>query len=249
MNLQLSNRKVALVTGAARRIGAAIARELHAAGFNVVIHYRGSEAEALALCADFEKIRQASASVLKADLCDLSAFPKLMSQIEQRWGRLDVVVNNASCFIKSPLGHTDESIWDTLMTSNLKAPFFLAQAAIPLLKASRGCLLNITDIHIDKPFRDYAVYGISKAGLAALTKALAKELGPEIRVNAISPGMMKWPEGENALSTDVKTKIVEDAALKRIGQPQDIAKTVVFLARDADYITGQILAVDGGRLL
>lgn len=241
--------KVVLITGAARRIGAAIAQHLHEAGYNLVLHYRHSKKDAEALCATFNQIRPRSAVSLAADLCKTSTLPVLFKKTMAQWGRLDALVNNASSFIKTPLGEVKEQEWDELLASNLKAPFFLSQLAAPYLAETRGCIINLTDIHIEKPFRDYSVYCISKAGLAALTRTLAKELGPVIRVNAISPGMMIWPEGENALPETIRKKIIDEAALKRIGKPQDVAKAVLFFIRDADYITGQILAVDGGRLL
>lgn len=244
-----NNTKVVLITGAARRIGAAIASQLHEAGYKLVLHCRQSKVEAEHLCASFNQKREHSAVVLSAELKDTSSLSSFLERAVAEWGRLDVLVNNASSFTKTPIGTVSEEEWDELLGSNLKAPFFLAQLASPYLAKTKGCIINLTDIHIERPFRDYAVYCISKAGLAALTRTLAKELGPVIRVNAVSPGMVFWPEGENTLPDPLKQKIIEEAALKRIGQPQDIAKAVLFFVRDADYITGQVLAVDGGRLL
>jgi pteridine reductase len=243
------NTKVALITGAARRIGAEIATQLHALGFNIVLHYRNSQQEAVALCEKLNQHRNQSAVLVRAELRQIAELPGLMEQTVKAWGRLDVLVNNASCFIKTPLGEVSETLWDDIMESNLKSPFFLSQCAAPYLVKTRGCIINLTDIHTETAFRDYAVYCISKAGLVSVTRVLAKELGPLVRVNAISPGMMVWPEEENELSDQLKQKITEEAALKRIGEPLDIAKAVLFFVRDADYITGQVLAVDGGRLL
>jgi len=243
------NTKVVLITGAARRIGAAIAVHLHGAGFKLVLHYRHSQKEAEQLCATLNQKRAHSAITLQADLCDTRTLPTLIKAAVSAWGRLDALVNNASNFIKTPLGQVTEAVWDELMDSNLKAPLFLSQLAYPHLAEQNGCIINLTDIHIERPMRDYAAYCVSKAGVAALTRIMAKEWGPAIRVNAISPGMMIWPEGENTLSEVLRQKIIDEAALKRIGNPQEIAKAVLFFIRDADYITGQILAVDGGRLL
>lgn len=243
------NPKVVLITGAARRIGAETASQFHAAGWNVVLHYRHSQQEAQHLCQLFNQKRANSASLLAADLSNHPDLQPFIYAAVKLWGRLDVLVNNASCFIKTPLGNIAEGQWDEIMNSNLKAPFFLAQYAAPFLSKNAGCIVNITDIHTETAFRDYAVYCISKAGLVSVTRVLAKELGPLVRVNAVAPGMICWPEGNNQLPAEAKEKIIQEAALKRIGAPQDIAKTVLFLAKDADYITGQVLTVDGGRLL
>lgn len=243
------NTKVALVTGAARRIGAEIASQLHEAGWNIVLHYRHSREAAENLCQLLNQKRQHSAVLLAAELRDIKALPEFVQQAANAWGRLDALVNNASCFIKTPLGEVTESLWDDIIGSNVKAPFFLSQYAVPFLKKTRGCIINLTDIHTETAFRDYAVYCVSKAGLVSITRVLAKELGPLVRVNAIAPGMIIWPEEENELPADIKQKITQEAALKRIGEPSDIAKAVLFFLRDADYITGQVLAVDGGRLL
>lgn len=241
--------RVALITGSARRIGAQIARKLHEAGFNVILHYRHSKVEADAICADLNNKRAHSAITIAADLKQITNLPTLIEKAVNVWRRLDVLVNNASCFIQSPIGTITEALWDEIVNTNLKAPFFLSQLAAPHLKFTHGCIINITDVHTKTAFRDYAVYCISKAGLVSTTKVLAKELGPHVRVNAISPGMMMWPENENELSEALKAKIINEAALKRIGNPLDIAKAVLFFVQDADYITGQVLTVDGGRLL
>ena len=241
--------KVALITGAARRIGAAIAIQLHRVGYNLILHYHHSKKEAETLCSSFNQRRSHSAVLFEAELRDITKLPRLVESAAGEWGRLDVLVNNASCFRKTPLGQVAEKDWDELMDANLKAPFFLSQLASPYLAKTEGCIINLADIHVERPFRDYSVYCISKAGIVALTRILAKELGPTIRVNAISPGMMMWPEGENTLSDHLQQKIINEAVLKRIGRPQDIAKAVLLFAREAAYITGQVLAVDGGRLL
>lgn len=249
MQKNLSVTKVALVTGGARRIGAEIARTLHHAGMNIVLHYNASGEEASQLCQQFNQIREGSAVALKADLQAPDSETVLIEQVGKAWGRLDVLINNASRFYRTTLGEVTEYAWDDLMSSNLKAPFFLSQAAAPLLSATQGSIINITDIHADKPLRDYAIYCISKSGLVMMTKALAKELGPHIRVNAIAPGSIMWPEGDNTLSDTLKQKIIAETVLQRAGRPDDIAKAVLFFVRDADYITGQVLMVDGGRTL
>lgn len=244
-----NNQKVVLITGAARRIGAAIARILHQADMNVVVHYNTSCHEAEELCQELNAERTHSAIAIRSDLSDVASIPMLIEQAFKTWGRLDVLVNNASRFYKTFVGDVSEKDWDDLLTNNLKSPFFLAQAAAPFLKKYHGCIINITDIHAERPVRDYPVYCISKAGLIMLTKTLAKELGPEIRVNAVSPGAILWPEGENSLSDSIKQKIVQRTLLERAGQSGDIAKAVLYFVKDADYVTGQILAVDGGRSL
>lgn len=241
--------KVALITGGARRIGAEIATTLHAEGMNVVLHYNISKEEALQLADKLNLVRPDSAIAIKADLLDMENGKLLVKEAEKKWQRLDVLVNNASRFYKTLMGDVTDYAWEDLMTSNLKAPFFLSQAAAPLLKQNKGVIINITDIHAERPLRDYSVYCISKSGLLMLTKALAKELGPDIRVNAVAPGAILWPEGENTLSDREKQKIIDQTALDRAGGAADIAKAVLFFVRDADYVTGQILDVDGGRKL
>lgn len=240
--------KVALVTGAARRIGAEIARQLHQAGMNIVLHYNVSEEEALALCAELNQLRAESAVAIRADLHEQEVERSLIKQAVEVWQRLDVLVNNASRFYRTAFGKVTEYAWDDLMNSNLKAPFFLAQAAAPYLTAQQGVIINITDIHAQRPLRDYSVYCISKSGLLMLTKLLAKELGPAVRVNAVAPGPIIWPEGENKLTEQEKHKIIGSTSLKRAGSPAEIAKAVMYLVRDADYVTGQVINVDGGRL-
>jgi pteridine reductase len=239
--------QVALVTGAARRIGACIARLLHAGGMDIVLHFRHSAAPAQALCEELEAGRAGSVLPVQADLHDTARFPELMARIGAWRDRLDLLVNNASSFYPTPLGETTEAQWDDLLGSNLKAPFFLACTAAPLLRASGGSLINLVDIHAERPLREHAVYCIAKAGSAMMVKALARELGPEVRVNGVSPGAILWPEGE--MGEAARREILERTALRRAGAPEDIARTVLFLHRDASYITGQIVTVDGGRSL
>lgn len=243
------NSKVALVTGASRRVGAEIAKLLHAAGFNIVLHYNHSEADAKQLCEQFNYQRKESAVILKAELSDLAQLEPLIKSSAAQWGRLDVLVNNASRFYKTPVSSASETEWDDLMNSNLKAPFFLSKYAFTHLQKSHGCIVNLTDIHGEKPLEDYSIYCLSKAGLLMMTKSLAKEFGPDVRVNAVSPGAMIWPEGSNELSESSKQKIVSRIALKRHGEPSDIAKAVLYLVQEADYVTGQTIPVDGGRNL
>ena len=239
------NGQVALITGAAKRIGAAIARSLHDAGADVAIHWRSSDKEAADLAAELCSIRPESARIFQADLNDTVAIPALVEAVVAWRGRLDCLVNNASSFYPTPLGEITEQDWDDLMGSNLKAPLFLAQAAAPHLREARGNVINIIDIHAIRPLRDHLTYGPAKAGLAMLTKALARDLAPEVRVNGVSPGAILWPE--DGLSDAVKKTILSQVPLERPGDPEDIAGCVRFLVRDATYITGQIIAVDGGR--
>ena len=237
--------KVALVTGAARRIGAAISRRLHEHGANVAIHYRESADEANALCDELNAARPESAIPLRADLSDTVALPDLVRSVTEWHGPLDILINNASSFYPTPPGQISEADWDNLMGTNLKAPLFLAQAALVPLQASRGVIVNIVDIHAQRPLRNHAVYGAAKAGLAMLTRSLAKDLAPDIRVNGVSPGAILWPETE--LSDEAKNSILGQIPLGRPGEPDDIAGCVLYLVRDASYVTGQIIAVDGGR--
>lgn len=239
------NDKVALVTGAARRIGAAVAERLHAEGANVAIHYRGSADDATALAAKLNAARANSAATFAADLLQTAALPDLVDAIIGWHGRLDILVNNASSFYPTPMGEITEAHWDDLIGSNLKAPLFLAQAALPHLRSARGSIVNIVDVHAQRPLRDHPVYGPAKAGLAMLTRSLAKDLAPDIRVNGVSPGAILWPE--NGMTAAVKKTILEQVPLGEPGTPADIAGCVLYLVRDARYVTGQIIAVDGGR--
>lgn len=240
--------KMVLITGAGRRIGAEISRVLHAAGMNVILHYNASENETKTLCEEFNKKRSNSAAMLAADLSDHANLEPLIHQAVNIGGHLDALVNNASVFYKTDTQITSVE-WDNLLNINLKAPFFLAQAAFPYLAKQQGCIVNIIDIHAQRPMSEYPVYCISKAGLQMLTKALAREFAPKVRVNAVSPGQVIWPEADNALSSMLKQKIIDRIPLQRQGSPQEIAKAVLFLIQDATYITGHDLAVDGGRLL
>jgi pteridine reductase len=237
--------KTALVTGAAKRIGAAIARRLHAAGANVVLHYRGSEAEAEALEAELNGARAGSAVKVKADLLAPIAPRLLLGSALERFGRLDVLVNNASSFYPTAIGSIEAGHWDELIGSNLRAPLFIAQEAAPAIRKQRGAIVNITDIHAERPLKGYAVYSIAKAGLVALTRVLALELGPEVRVNAVAPGAIAWPE-DGQFAPDERARIVATTPLERLGAPAEVARAVHFLAT-APFVTGQVLAVDGGR--
>ena len=236
---------VALVTGAGRRVGARIARELHAAGMSVAVHCHRSREEAEELRAELEAARPGSAAVVAADLLDPTAARAAVAAAAERWGRLDVLVNNASTFYPTPIGEVTEADWRDLVGSNLAAPFFLAQAAAPLLRAARGCIVNIADVYGHRPLAGHPVYSAAKAGLLMLTRALALELGPEVRVNSISPGAVLWPEDDDP----GRRRVIDGIALGRSGDPGDVARAALFLARDAPYVTGQDLAVDGGRLL
>lgn len=241
--------KVALITGAARRVGAEIARTLHAAGMNVALHYHHSQAEAEQLCQHFNQQRAGSAVLLQADLTQTSLLDELVKKTVHTFGHLDVLVNNASRFYKTDIGSVTDAIWQDLFDSNLKAPFFLAQAAAPYLQETRGVIVNIADVHAARPMRDYPVYCMTKAGLVMMTQALAKELAPFVRVNAVSPGTVVPPEGANTLSEELRNKIINKTALQRYGTAEDVAKAVLFLVRDADFVTGEVITVDGGRSL
>ena len=237
--------KVVLITGAARRVGAAIAHTFHEANYQVIVHYRHSKADADALITAFNKKRPGSAACIYADLDNPSHYEQLITESESVFGQLDVLINNASTFFKTPVGTITEKDWDNLFNSNLKAPLFLSQAAAPLLKKSQGNIINIIDIQ--KPKKNYTVYSCAKAGLLMLTKSLALELAPEIRVNAIAPGHVIWPENKEAFSETEKENILADTLLKKNVSPEDIAKTALFLANQSS-ITAQMISVDGGRL-
>jgi pteridine reductase len=237
--------KTVLITGAARRVGAEIARTLHGAGANLVIHYRKSAGDAEKLVAELNGARPHTAASIQADLLDVASLPLLVEAAVGTFGGLDVLVNNASTFYPTKIGEITPKAFDDLLGTNLKVPMFLAQAAVPALRESRGLILNIVDIHALRPLRDYTVYCTAKAGLHMLTRSLAKELGPQIRVNGISPGPVLWAEGQG--DPKQREKIIERTILKRMGEPADIARTALFFAAQAPFITGQILAVDGGR--
>jgi pteridine reductase len=239
--------KAVLVTGGAKRIGAAICRRLHAAGAQVAVHYRSSRQEAQALCDELNELRSGSAAIFQADLLDLDALPPLVNEIVDKFGRLDALINNASSFYATPLAEVDEQKWDDLLGTNLRAPLFLAQAAAAELRRRHGAIVNIADIHAERPMFGYLLYSVAKAGLVALTRALAQEMAPQVRVNAIAPGVIIWPENAAWLDEDQRRRIVAHTLLKREGGPDDVARTVQFLLNDSPYITGQIIAVDGGR--
>jgi len=244
-NTRTLSGKTALVTGAARRIGAAIAETLHDAGMNVAVHYRASAKEAEGVAARLNDKRSDSAKTFQADLIQDGTPDALVGKIVDWSGRLDTLVNNASTFYPTPLGQIDAAAWTDLIGSNLKAPLFLSQAAMPHLRDNRGSIINIVDIHAIRPLRHHHVYGAAKAGLAMLTRSLAKDLAPEIRVNGVSPGAIAWPQ--DGISEDTKQAIIDQIPLGRTGEPSDIANTVLFLVRDASYATGQVIAIDGGR--
>lgn len=238
--------KTVLITGGAKRVGAAVARELHAAGANLAIHYRSSSREAAALAAGLNAARKDSVAIVAGELLEIEKLPALVEFAVRSFGGLDVLVNNASTFYPTKIGEITPAAWDDLLGTNLKVPTFLSQAAAPALRASRGLILNIVDIHALRPLRDHTVYCTAKAGLHMLTRSLAKELGPEIRVNGIAPGPILWPSGQ-AEDDAKRARIIERTILKRMGSPEDIARTALFFAAQAPYVTGQILAVDGGR--
>jgi len=238
--------KVVLVTGAARRVGAAIARRMHAHGASVLLHHRGAEKEAAALEAELNGVRAGSIRRVRADLLAHSAPELLVRTAVERFGRLDVLVNNASSFFPTALGEIEDKGWEELMGANVKAPLLLSQAAAPELVKTKGVIINIVDIHADRPLRGYVVYSIAKAGIAALTRSLAMELAPDVRVNGVSPGAIAWPE-DGQFPSEVRKQIIDDTLLKRLGDPDDIARAVYFLAAEAPYVTGQVIAVDGGR--
>ena len=237
--------KVVLITGGARRVGAAICRRLHAAGASLCVHYRSSAQEAQDLCAGLNAARASSAAALGCDLLDVRALEALVEATLARYGRLDVLVNNASTFYPTPVGEITPAHWDDLMGTNLRAPLFLSQAAAPALKEHEGLILNIVDIHGQRPLRYHPVYSSAKAGLIMLTQSLARELAPRVRVNAIAPGPVLFPE--QGLSEETKQSILDRTLLKRAGSPEDIARAALFFAAEAPYVTGQVLAVDGGR--
>lgn len=238
-----------LITGAARRVGAEIARTLHAAGARLVLHYRNSAAEANALAAELNATRPDSVLCASADLRDGAQIQPLVAVVIEKFGRLDALVNNASSFYATPIGGITEAAWQDLIGSNLKGPLFLAQAAAPHLRMTRGAIVNITDIHAEFPLRNYPLYCAAKAGLLGLTRALALELAPEVRVNAVAPGPIAWPEGAAAADFDMaaRSAIIGQTLLQHEGSPADIARSVRFLLLDAPYVTGQVINVDGGR--
>ncbi len=238
-------RRVALVTGAAKRVGAQIARSLHAAGYDLALHYRHSRSEMDALCADLNAARADSAHAIRAELADVGTLPRIVEDCIARFGRLDALVNNASTFYATPVGGVTPAQWDDLFASNTRAPFFLAQAAAPHLKSVQGAIVNIVDIYAERPLSGHPVYCMAKAALAMMTLALARELAPDVRVNGVAPGAVLWPESGKAYAD--QAELVARTPLQRAGTPEDVATAVLFLLRDAKFTTGQILRVDGGR--
>jgi len=238
-------KKVALITGASARIGAEIARTLHKNNYQVAIHYRSSANQAKALMLQLNQLRKNSAMIFQADFSNTDSFQSLISQVKTYFNRLDVLINNASSFYPTPINSATFAQWDDLMAANAKAPFFLSQAAAPLLKQQQGCIINLVDIHAFRPLKEHSIYSMAKAANVMLVKTLARELGPEIRVNGVAPGAILWPDVD--ISEQTKQEILSRTTLKRAGTAQDIAKTILFLVNEASYISGQIITVDGGR--
>lgn len=239
--------KVVLVTGGAKRVGAAICRRLHAQGARLVIHYRSSYDEAKRLQDELNRNRADSAALVQGNLLDTASLPDLIDKAAGRYGHLDALINNASSFFPTPLHQCGMEDWEDLTGSNLRAPLFLSQAVAPYLKKQSGCIVNIIDIHTERPLKNYVIYNAAKGGLLSLTKSLAVEMAPEVRVNGVSPGAILWPEDGEWADETARQQIIDTTLLKRCGEPDDIARTVQFLIADAPYITGQIIAVDGGR--
>jgi pteridine reductase len=245
MHAPASQQPVALVTGAAKRVGAMIARTLHAAGYDLVLHCRHSTAEADALAAELCAHRANSALALQADLADLPALPKLIETALSHYGRLDALINNASAFYPTPLETATSAQWNELFASNAQAPFFLAQAALPALRAARGAIVNLVDIYAERALAQHPIYVMAKAALGAMTRCLALDLGPEVRVNGVAPGAVMWPSDGKPYAD--QAAMLARTPLKRAGAPEDVAGTVLWLLRDAPFVTGQIIRVDGGR--
>ena len=239
--------KAALVTGGAKRVGAAICRRLHAQGANLMLHHRASVAEARALQHELNAHRTGSVALIQADLLKSASLPDLVKTTVSQFGSLDILINNASSFFATAIGDINEKAWEDLIGTNLKAPLFLSQAAAGELRKRHGCIVNIVDIHAEFPMKNYVVYSVAKGGLLALTRSLARELGPEVRVNGVAPGTILWPEDDNWSDEVSRQRVINQTALKRIGEPDDIAKAVEYLVAAAPYVTGQVIAVDGGR--
>jgi pteridine reductase len=238
--------KVVLITGGAKRVGAATCRRLHSAGANLMLHYRVSAGEARLLQAELNHQRKDSVALIQADLLDTAKLPAIVEQTVQSFGRLDALINNASSFFQTPVGEITAAAWEDLIGTNLRAPLFLSQAAAPALKKAQGAIVNITDIHAERPLKNYVVYSVAKAGLVGLTRSLARELAPEVRVNAVAPGPILWPDDESFDELS-RQRIISHTPLKREGTPEDIAKAVHFLLAEATYVTGETINVDGGR--
>ena len=238
--------KVVLITGGGRRVGAAICRRLHAAGANLMLHYRSSAGEARLLQAELNHQRAKSVALIQADLLDVLKLPSLVEQTVQTFGQLDGLVNNASSFYQTPVGDITPASWNDLIGTNVQAPLFLSQAAAPALRKTMGAIVNITDIHAERPLKNFVVYSVAKAALVGMTRSLARELAPEVRVNAVAPGPILWPDDE-AFDEVSRQRIISHTPLRREGKPEDIAAAVYFLLADASYVTGDTLNVDGGR--
>ena len=238
--------KVVLITGGAKRVGATICRRLHRAGASIMLHFRASAGEARLLQAELNHVRAHSVALIQADLLDVAKLPSLVEQTVQTFGRLDALVNNASTFYQTAIGEIGMEDWNDLIGANLQAPLFLSQAAAPALKKSQGAIVNITDIHAERPLKSYVVYSVAKAGLVGLTRSLARELAPDVRVNAVAPGPILWPD-EEVFDELARQRIISHTPLKREGTPDDIAKAVQYLLSDAPYVTGETINVDGGR--
>jgi pteridine reductase len=241
------DRPVALVTGAARRVGAVIARTLHAAGFDLALHYRHSLDDARALADELESQRAGSTLLLPADLTELPALPAMVATLLAHYGRLDALVNNASAFFATPVETASPQQWHELFASNAQAPFFLSQAATPALRQARGGIVNLIDIYAERPLANHPIYCMAKAALAAMTRSLALDLAPEVRVNGVAPGAVLWPG--DGKSYDDQQAMLARTPLCRAGTPEDVASAVLWLLRDAPFVTGQIIRVDGGRTL
>ena len=238
--------KVVLITGGAKRVGAAVCRRLHASGANIMLHYRASAGEARLLQAELNHQRENSVALIQADLLDLGKLPALVDQTLSSFGRIDALINNASSFFQTPIGSITADQWEDLIGTNLRAPLFIAQAAAPALRKTQGAIVNITDIHADRPLKSYIVYSVAKAGLVGLTRSLARELAPEIRVNAVAPGPILWPD-DTSFDELSRQRIISHTPLRREGTPDDVAKAVQYLIADSAYVTGETINVDGGR--
>jgi len=241
----MTDSKTTLITGGARRIGKTIATHLHELGHNIMIHYRSSEEDAEKLKQQFNQARSHSCEIIQCDLSDIDSFENISKQTSDAFGSLDVLINNASAFYPTPLAKIDEKQWDDLIASNLKAPLFLAKQFLPSLEKNNGCIINIIDIYAERPLADHPIYCSAKAGLQMLTKSMSRDLAPNVRVNGVAPGAILWPE--NDAGVDSQKELLKRIPLNRLGNPIDIAKVIEFLIEDAPYITGQIIAVDGGR--
>ena len=248
MNSSLQD-KVVLITGGAKRVGSSICRLLHDGGAKLMIHYRNSVGEARALQSELNLQRPNSAAIIQGDLLNLAVLPSLIQETVSHFGHLDVLIHNASSYYATEIGEIGDDQWEDLIGTNLKAPLFLAQAAAHELRKQQGCIINITDMHVERPKKGYVVYSVAKAGLVTLTKSLAQELGPDVRVNAIAPGPVLWPEDNPQFDEVYRQRVISQTLLKRIGEGDDVAKAVRFLIQDAPFITGQVIAVDGGRSL